>query len=554
MLTFGLDGGHDERAAAGMRKERRGTKVVLTADRTLMSEYRGGIFLGFSACIPRGLIPDKLYFSLICPSVPVDGRAAVRYAPCGLRKIEARLIEEFGREDVIVAHPDRLDRIIGPETRVLGVAETDPLGRGPATTTFGQILGGKGYMVPKFREILSHPAVKAYRPAIIVGGPGAWQLEDPEIRADLGLDSVVVGEGEAVVGPLFRQAASGAVLPGIVRGPAADESEIPALRGGTIDGIVEIARGCGRGCAFCVPTLQKHRSLSIGHILADVEVNLRAGRRPLLHAEDVLRYGADGSAPYPSAVKELFTAVRRHPGVEAVGFSHFALSSVAAAPGLIEDISRLLRPNPSDPWISGQAGLETGSPRLMRKYMAGKARPFEPEEWPWMVKEAFRILSANSWVPLTTLIIGLPDETDDDTQATIDLIAALRAYKSLFVPLLMVGGGGRLGGAPSFRARQIGRKQCELLVLCWEHNLAWAPVLMEEYFALNRGIAGPALGRIITYAVKEGRKLIATAREKYGYDLQAMIRDAEAGKLPLPWPLRLGTAIAPSGRVKREWS
>jgi hypothetical protein len=34
-----------------MTPENKGFKVVLTADRTLMSEYSGGIFLGFSACV-----------------------------------------------------------------------------------------------------------------------------------------------------------------------------------------------------------------------------------------------------------------------------------------------------------------------------------------------------------------------------------------------------------------------------------------------------------------------------------------------------------------------
>ena len=66
-----------------------GYKVVLTADRTLMSEYRGGIFLGFSACVPKGLIPDWLYFSLLCPSVPARSDGSAKYAPCGTRKVEA---------------------------------------------------------------------------------------------------------------------------------------------------------------------------------------------------------------------------------------------------------------------------------------------------------------------------------------------------------------------------------------------------------------------------------------------------------------------------------
>ena len=40
-----------------------GYPIVLTAGRTLMSEYSGGIFLGFSACVPKGTVPDSVYFS-----------------------------------------------------------------------------------------------------------------------------------------------------------------------------------------------------------------------------------------------------------------------------------------------------------------------------------------------------------------------------------------------------------------------------------------------------------------------------------------------------------
>jgi len=125
-----------------------GYKIVLTADRTLMSEYNGGIFLGFSACIPRGLIPDKLYFSLFCPSVEMNGDGSVRYAPCGTRKIEAALLNNgFEREDVVVAHPEHLEKVVGPNTKVVGVTENDPLGIGPATSTFMQLFGGEAYML-----------------------------------------------------------------------------------------------------------------------------------------------------------------------------------------------------------------------------------------------------------------------------------------------------------------------------------------------------------------------------------------------------------------------
>ena len=128
-----------------------GYKIVLTADRTLMSEYHGGLFFGFTACVPSGLLPDRLYFSLLSPSVEVNDDGSVKYAPCGLRKIEAALLDYgFDRDDIIVAHPEHLEKLVGPETRVVGVSETDPLGIGPATSSFSQLLGEEAYMAIKF--------------------------------------------------------------------------------------------------------------------------------------------------------------------------------------------------------------------------------------------------------------------------------------------------------------------------------------------------------------------------------------------------------------------
>jgi len=172
-----------------IKKATEGYKVVLTADRTLMSEYSGGVFLGFSACVPKGLIPDWLYFSIFCPSVPVNEDGSVRYAPCGTRKVEAALLSHgFKDEDVIVAHPEHLDKVVGPKTKVVGITETDPLGNAPATSTFTQLFNGEAYMNIKFRELLNHPAIRRYRPRIVVGGPGAWQLEDETIRSKKGIN------------------------------------------------------------------------------------------------------------------------------------------------------------------------------------------------------------------------------------------------------------------------------------------------------------------------------------------------------------------------------
>jgi radical SAM superfamily enzyme YgiQ (UPF0313 family) len=517
-----------------------GCKVVLTADRTLMSEYRGGIFLGFSACVPKGLIPDWLYFSLLCPSVPVNMDGSVKYAPCGTRKVEATLIEHgFKREDVIVAHPEHLDKVVGSKTKVIGITESDPLGIAPATSTFTQVFNGEAYMNIKFRELLSHPAVKRYRPRIIVGGPGAWQLEDKEIRSNLGIDCVVVGEGEKVVGSLFKKALDGESLPEVVHGNVAETEEIPLIKEATIDGIVEVARGCGRGCEFCVPTLQRYRCLPISDILKEVKVNLRAGRRPLLHAEDVLRYKAKGLEVNGEAVIDLFKTVKNYPGVNAVGMSHFALSSIASAPEVVEEISNILGADEEGGWLSGQTGLETGSPQLIRELMKGKCKPFEPEDWPQVVINAFDIMSRNCWVPCATLIIGLPYETEKDIDLTVDLVEELKSFKSLIVPLFLVSMGGLKDKTESLTIEKMTPKQSELFLKCWEHNIHWGQTLLQEYFLTKSGFKGYGLRFLISYSINQAKKLIRQCKDDYDCDLAAMIQDERSGKISVgPAPIR----------------
>jgi len=519
-----------------------GYKIVLTADRTLMSEYGGGvIFFGFSACVPKGLIPDWLYFSLFCPPVEVNKDGSAKYAPCGTRKIEATLLNHgFKRQDIIVAHPDYIEKVVGPDTRVVGITENDPLGIAPATSTFTQLFGGEAYMTVKFKELLNHPAIEKFRPKVIVGGPGAWQLEDEGIRKALGIDCVVIGEGERVVGPLFEKAIKDEPIPGVVEGEVVTEEEIPTMVGPTVDGVIEIARGCGRGCDFCVPTLLRYRCLPLDHILKEVEVNLRAGRQPLLHAEDVLRYKAKGLEINKEAVINLFKTVQNYPGVDGTYISHFALSSVAAAPDLIEEISNILGLGEKhNLWLSGQTGIETGSPQMIRKHMAGKCKPFKPEDWPEMVVNSFEILSENYWVPCGTLILGFPEETRKDVELTIEIIEQLRKFKSIIVPLFFVAMGGLKGRADSFTWEKMNPTYSELFLKCWEHNLDWTPTLMEDLKRMGlKGIGAKyGLKFILSYGIRRTKKLIEQCRDDYNYDMSAMVHDIKSGEInasPLP--------------------
>ena len=151
-----------------------GFKVVLTCDRTMASSYHGNMFFGFSACLPQGKLPDWFYYPVFCPSGSVDKEGRLIHANYGMRKIEAALLAKgFHREEVIVAHPDHIDRVVTAETKILSISANDPLGIGPATSTFVELWGGEGRMAVKLRDLLKHPVIQKVNPTIFLGGPGA---------------------------------------------------------------------------------------------------------------------------------------------------------------------------------------------------------------------------------------------------------------------------------------------------------------------------------------------------------------------------------------------
>jgi len=49
-----------------------GKRVVLTADRSLMTNYRGNFLYGFIACGPYEVLPEWVFDKVFCPSVETD--------------------------------------------------------------------------------------------------------------------------------------------------------------------------------------------------------------------------------------------------------------------------------------------------------------------------------------------------------------------------------------------------------------------------------------------------------------------------------------------------
>jgi hypothetical protein len=114
----------------------RGHQIVLTTDRSLLSNYRDNMLFGFVACMPAEKLSKFLYYHVFCPSVPTDrSTGVVELAPLGLRRIESSLINEYTKENVIISHCDYLQKSIGPRTEIVGINSMDPLGNSPLVTS-----------------------------------------------------------------------------------------------------------------------------------------------------------------------------------------------------------------------------------------------------------------------------------------------------------------------------------------------------------------------------------------------------------------------------------
>ena len=104
-----------------------GKRIVLTADRSLMTNYRGNFLYGFIACGPYEVLPEWVFDKVFCQAVetdPVTGEAKV--AQVGLRRVESALHQGYDKKDIFVENTEHLSKSIGPDTKVVGINVMDP--------------------------------------------------------------------------------------------------------------------------------------------------------------------------------------------------------------------------------------------------------------------------------------------------------------------------------------------------------------------------------------------------------------------------------------------
>ncbi|MBK5133596.1 B12-binding domain-containing radical SAM protein [Candidatus Bathyarchaeota archaeon] len=461
-----------------------------------MSDFFKNPFMAFSAGFGLGPIPLGFARKTLYPPVERYPNERVKFAPYGLRKVETILLENgFNESEVAVVHPENLEKFIGSNTKVVGISSMDPTGMGYVSKTYSSIIGGGEPMnAVEFHKLVLNPAIQKFKPKIIVGGFGAWQLERKQMTDKYGIDSVLIGGRPETINKAFSNAVIGDKNPRVIIDddslPDWDYSTMPTCKHAAIHGAVEISKGCGRNCQFCTPTVQHKVDIPLEKIIQEVDMTVQEGSDQItLVTEDLFLYGAKDARFIPNikAVTKLVKSVATRPGVKGIQASHISLAPAVYAPQMIKDLAEILIEHS---WysfggkdiITAETGIETGSSRLMKKYMAGKMLPFKPEQWQEIVTNAFGILNDNNWCPLATLIVGLPDEKEEDVLQTLELMDKLKGYKAFYVPLFFVPlENCVLMNNKGAELDSLSKVRWEFFIRCWEYNIRlWKPTFLEN--------------------------------------------------------------------------
>ena len=468
-------------------------EVVITCDWTMMSNHHGKEFLGFGTTSGAYILPESVYQRLFYPTMAVDENGFPAQAPYGMRKIEAALLDSG--VDARIVHPSYLDRYMPGKAKLLLVSGHDYFGLNPPSSTFGGVMGKDPLNCVNFKRLLSLPHVLEARRGgmkLIAGGPCAWQLA-PATRQKVpwigefvdsigGIDTVVEGESDVFVRDLVRKALNDEFLPPHIvlsakEAPRVDQ--IATIRHPSVNGLIEIGRGCCRGCSFCSVTTRPTRWYPLEKVEQELKVNAAAGiTRGLLHSDDVYFYGSPNIMPREDKLLPLLALAKRY--YDQVGWSHVAVASLMTKPTLLSKCAEVLLDEKQD-WWGVEVGVETGSPKLITAAMPGKVAPFKASQWPELVVQAAGLMNDNRVFPACTFIVGLPQETEDDVLRTTDLIDDLWDFRAILVPMFFVPLG-HLKSKDWFKRDRLSDAQAELFKRALTHGLRQSKSMLRDFF------------------------------------------------------------------------
>ncbi|MBN2269116.1 MAG: B12-binding domain-containing radical SAM protein [Sedimentisphaerales bacterium] len=470
-----------------MSKRRLEPAVILVADRTLSADYKV-LFEGIFATMQTTKVPEIAMRRFVSPPVATNSLGRAATAALGLRRLESALLKftNLTCDDVVCTTPEALPRLLGPWVKVVAFSSSDPLGRGMSNTTTTNFWKGELYTrfwTRRMLEQLAEPKSK-YGFKIVAGGAGAWQWAcEPEERARLGIDVVFEGYCESSVPDLFTHLVNGSETQRNICEKDAAADRIQPIVGPSMLGIIELSRGCGRGCKFCSMAGKKMAHLPAETIMADLQTNVAAGVNSVVSgSEDFFRYGAIGVKPDFEKLHALLSQMKQIKGLSFMQIDHGNITSVLQLTDeQLLQIRQLLTWEKKTDYLWVNMGVESANGRLVAANCPGKISPFRADDWEDMVRQVAEKMTRTGFYSVFSVILGLPGETADDIGRTLKLCTDLGRNRAVIFPIFYEPlSAEEIKADKRFTLHRMRSDHLELYRTCYEINFKAVPRLFVD--------------------------------------------------------------------------
>lgn len=265
-------------------------------------------------------------------------------------------------------------------------------------------------------------------------------------------------------------------------------SNLPTRRDSAYAAWVAISVGCNNTCTFCiVPSLRgKETDRRPGEVLAEINALVAEGVQEItLLGQNVNTYGVEFGDRL--AFAKLLRACGDVQGLRRVRFTsphpaHFTPDVIAAMAETPNVMPSLHMP------------LQSGSDRVLK----AMRRSYRSERFLRILDD---VRTAMPHAAITTdLIVGFPGETEEDFQATLDVVAAAR-FAAAFTFQYSIRPGTPAATMPDQVPKPVVQERYERLIdlvgdIAWAENKAFVGQQVEVLFAAGEGRKDAATARM----------------------------------------------------------